>query len=271
MNSERTFLPQFEYPDHRRLRFKFRPRRKDPMFDYPRYRPPGNKLRRKLFPQRFPKIKNCLPLLASGIILLAVSVLIRRNLVPVLQTMSEHRARLICTQLVNEVVARQLEKTDSASISNFVQKADGTILAANMDTAAANRLKSDISLGIIDELEQYSIDGIQIPLGTLLQGPLLNGYGPSVPLRIIPSQSVAVDFSSHFTSAGINQTRHQILLIVILDADVIIPGIRSQIHVTTSFLVTETLLIGSVPEAYTEVYTNEEESLPNLIVDYGVK
>lgn len=58
------------------------------------------------------------------------------------------------------------------------------------------------------------------------------------------------NLTSSFTSAGINQTRHEILLDVQMNLSVVLSDRVQTIPLHTEFLVAETILKGEVPSVY---------------------
>ena len=63
--------------------------------------------------------------------------------------------------------------------------------------------------------------------------------------------SSEANFHNAFTSAGINQTKHQIILTVDVSVSVLLPGFRTATKVSNSFIVAETVIVGTVPDTYT--------------------
>ena len=61
---------------------------------------------------------------------------------------------------------------------------------------------------------------VKIPAGNLTGVSLLMGRGPDVPVQIIVLTSSRVEFNNSIVTAGINQTKHQINLEVIVDIDI---------------------------------------------------
>ena len=76
--------------------------------------------------------------------------------------------------------------------------------------------------------------------------------------------STTASFRNTFGSAGINQTRHQILLDVQVNMSILLPGFRTSTKVNNEISVAETVIVGSVPENYTYFSTS-----PNEIDDYA--
>ena len=57
-------------------------------------------------------------------------------------------------------------------------------------------------------------------------------------------------FVSDFEAAGINQTRHSVYLEIVADISIIMPSGTSNFASMTEVLICESVLVGSVPEAY---------------------
>ena len=70
-------------------------------------------------------------------------------------------------------------------------------------------------------------------------------------------------FESEFRSAGINQTLHRIKLCLTATVRVILPGHSQSLIVSAEAPIAENIIVGDVPQAYTNV-ANEEDLL-NLV------
>ena len=73
---------------------------------------------------------------------------------------------------------------------------------------------------------------------------------------------------SQFTSAGINQTSHQINMTVQLELFSAVPGSDETVDVESQFLIAETVLVGKVPESFTNVTGDDRETI-GKIFDYA--
>lgn len=189
---------------------------------------------------------------------------------PTLCTMSAHEANIACTKAISEAVCARLSDfgTQAKGIVSLQRDATGAVTAAETDAALADRLKAGITEEILNAFAADALQQTRIPLGTLTGNLWLNGRGPKVALRIVPSRMVEVNLQSRFTDAGINQTLHQLLLTVEADAEAILPGLSSRTHISSSFLLAETVIVGSVPQAYTAI-TEASRELSGNIADYG--
>ena len=72
--------------------------------------------------------------------------------------------------------------------------------------------------------------------------------------------SSSAHFEKAFASAGINQTRHEIRLVVDVYVSVLLPGFSTVTKVTNRCAVAETVIVGSVPDTYTYFDTREDMS-----------
>ena len=100
-----------------------------------------------------------------------------------------------------------------------------------------------------------SLDGqdLGIPLGSLTGLASASNLGPNIPVRVLTAATPSADFRNVFTSAGINQTLHQIMLEVQVEVTLLIPGGTVETVVEAQVCAAETLLVGSVPETYLEL------------------
>ena len=64
----------------------------------------------------------------------------------------------------------------------------------------------------------------------------------------IPDSDAA--FESKFSQAGINQTLHQLTMLVSVDVSVLVMGQTAGFTVTTEVVVAETVIVGDVPSTY---------------------
>ena len=63
--------------------------------------------------------------------------------------------------------------------------------------------------------------------------------------------SSSARFENQFTSAGINQTNHRILLHIDVSVSILLPGFTAATKVSNTVTVAETVIVGGVPQTYT--------------------
>ena len=89
---------------------------------------------------------------------------------------------------------------------------------------------------------------------------LIAGRGPLLHIKMQSVGSSSAHFENAFASAGINQTRHEIRLVVDVYVSVLLPGFSTVTKVTNRCAVAETVIVGSVPDTYTYFDTREDMS-----------
>ena len=129
----------------------------------------------------------------------------------------------------------------------------GRVAALESNMAAFNRLRSQIADEILRRLSEVSTSELSIPVGTL------TGSTPCIRVRMQAVGSADASLRNAFSAAGINQTRHQILLHVDVYTGILLPGFTASTKVSNEIAVAETVIVGSVPETYTYFSTAPEE------------
>ncbi len=149
---------------------------------------------------------------------------------------------------------------DYDSLISLEKDNDGRIVALKSDMAAFNRLQSVILAGVLERMAEVDTRELSIPVGTLTGSPLLSGRGPLLHVRMQSVGAPAAHFENEFTDAGINQTRHRILLVVDVSVGILLPGLSTGTRVSNEFSVAETVIVGSVPESYTYFHSDDIRS-----------
>lgn len=199
-------------------------------------------------------------------VIFAVNAAIR----PTVKAAATSQAQIQITHIVQQSVLQVLQQDEIryGSIVTLTQNNSGDTTALLTDAVAINRLQSTLLEEIIKELRAEENLRITLPLGTLLGGQYLAGRGPDIRFELIPAGMVHTHIVHEFDAAGINQTRHRIRLDVTVEMLSILPGYRIPSKAETSVTLAETVIVGLVPDAYTEVYTGTED-LVGTLQDYG--
>ena len=192
-------------------------------------------------------------LIPAAVLTAATLILIIVRLTPTVREMAVSEARNSVTSAVNDAIGTLMSEGELqyGSLISFEKDGDGRVTALVCDMVRANSLKTRITADIIKALTDERGTDIGIPLGNLIGGSILSGKGPEIPVRIISVSSVETDFKNAFTTSGINQTRHRLMISVDVQVDVMVPGSVMQTEVSTTVAVAESVIVGSVPESYT--------------------
>ena len=157
----------------------------------------------------------------------------------------------IVTVQINKVVAEIMREGeyDGESFVSLEKNDRGEVTAISSNMARINALSATILDRVVGATDSRTLT-VEIPLGNLSGISLLMGRGPAVPVQIIALTSSRVEFNNSVVTAGINQTKHQINLEVMVDIDILIPWATESARVTTEVLIADTIIVGQVPETY---------------------
>ena len=160
-------------------------------------------------------------------------------------------ARDAVVSAVNDIVKDVMSEPgfDSGGLIEIERDSQGRITAVRADVAAVNSLAAEVLSRTVDETERQTLT-VEIPLANLLGSTLLMNHGPSIPVQVTMLSSSKASFRSELTSAGINQTRHQIFLELDVQLSFLLPWHDMDTSVQTEILVSETVIVGQVPNSY---------------------
>jgi len=138
--------------------------------------------------------------------------------------------------------------TDYNTLVTTQQDQQGAVLAVTTNMAAVNALRNQVADRVLSAVETIDVHELGVPLGSLLDMDLVWAKGPAIRVHSLVAGTADVQAHSEFTSAGINQTLHRILLDVNVPLTVILPGISVDTLVSVQVCVAETVIVGRVPQ-----------------------
>ena len=193
-------------------------------------------------------------------ILLALFLMVRGKYRMVVRDLAETQVKNTTSDLTNDAIAKQIAEgtIQYDRIVFFEKDLDGRITALKTNMSEVNRLKTDILNIINDEILALDTSDIGIPLGSLFLPELLSGKGPVIPVHILSIRNSDAVFSSNFVQAGINQTLHQLIMLVSVDVAILVLGQTGSFTVNSEVVVAETVIVGDVPNTFLQTGGNYE-------------
>lgn len=209
------------------------------------------------------------------LIILLLFACIDAIIFPMIRSASEQKASSKASTIINESVnsiidAENIKYEDIV----FLEKNEtGSIVALTTNVKEMNRLKTRVSLEILRRLGMYSEDSIKIPFGNIFGSSFLLGKGPDIKVYMHPYGAIKCDYRNVFESCGINQTNHRVMLDIELTVCVVMPLRSVNKDIKTSICVADTVIVGEVPQAFTNVqnYSSSDEgaTVADEVVDFG--
>lgn len=195
--------------------------------------------------------KKLIILSAFLFLILSVYLFLTFVVQPVIRTISQEYVRSLTIESVNKSVMEVMSDNPSFVQLTEIMKDDaGNITMIATNSAAVNALARNVTAKAQKKLTEMGNNGVKIPLGSLSGISFFAGRGPDVNIRAVQVGNIDTEFKSQFISAGINQTQHKIFILVTASVNIIIPGAENKITTVTPVLVSESIIIGKIPDVY---------------------
>lgn len=168
---------------------------------------------------------------------------------PAVRTVAMTRAQSFAVRTVGESVENFIcENSELCSSVANISSYSGTQSAFSVDANAVNLLKSRVVRNIDETLEENRRFKLKIPMGAVTGSELFSGNGPDIPVSVQMTGSAKAEITDTFVSAGINQTRHRIMLKVECDIYVFLGGSEGTVTFEDEYCIAENIIIGEVPQ-----------------------
>lgn len=178
-------------------------------------------------------------------------------------TLCKNEIQAVSQEIVYTVVTNKLNVLES-DLLQFEKDEQGEITFVNSNVIYMNRLANELSIDISNEVNKLDYLYVNVPIGTLFGSDMLNSIGPNVQIRFIPVGDVQIEFKTDFSSTGINQTKHKVILIITCQIQAL--SILADTLVTTNLEIpiVETVIVGGVPNTYYHLEGLEYKDSLNL-------
>lgn len=182
-------------------------------------------------------------------------LMVEHNLTRVVLSLAQAQARAMAVRILNESAAELLSSgaVTYDSLMRVTEDNEGQVRLIQANTPEMNRLAAQVSLLAQSKLQETRDQAVRVPLGSAMGLTLLAGAGPRIEVRILPVGSVHADFKTDFQTAGINQTRHRVSLVLTAQVQLVIPTGAQTVEATTQVAMAESIIVGEVPETFTDV------------------
>lgn len=208
---------------------------------------------------RVPRSRRGWGLILSALIGIGMALLVIAAadyaLRPTVTALAQARTENVVTGIINEAVSETLSAEAIAyqDLVTLERGSQGQVTLLSTNAAKMNALRTSILQAVLDKVSSLDSEDLGIPLGSITGLSTASDWGPDLPVQVLAVATPAAEFRNEFTSEGINQTLHQIMLDVQVDITLLIPGSTVETQVTAQVCVAETLLLGQVPDTYLEL------------------
>ena len=187
-------------------------------------------------------------------VIVLLCVYFERNVAPIIIDYCETKVKTITFGAVNNAISLVInDGVDYDELIDVHKDNLGNITALQAKTAKINLLARQISGIAQQNVDKLSKKGINVPIGAFLPSVVLAGQGPEITVNFVSNGYVDCNFTSEFVDAGINHTLHKIYIKIVADISLIIPASNTNITSEQEVLVSESVLVGKVPDTYLNV------------------
>ena len=213
-------------------------------------------------------------LIKTAAVLLAVAVLfslVFYKMRPVILRHAESAAETLLLDASNKAILDILSEQNVSynDIVTLSREESGRVTSLETDIVKINSLKSLISNRLSEIIAGNEYYDLYIPLGTFFSSTYTSGYGPKIHFKMQLTATARFDFSHEFKSAGINQVLHIVMVDMDISGSLVITGYNGGISVKNQAMAAQTIIVGTTPEAFTNVIESEQDNTAGLINDYG--
>ncbi len=192
-------------------------------------------------------------LLALSLGILSVNLVDAKIRPTVMTTLITH-SRAVTLGKLNSAVNITLDEMpiDINSVVSVSRNGNGQVTSIETNSLLLNLFQVKVSDTLNSSLLKLQSEEQKIPIGSLSGLILLNGKGFGIPFKITPLGVVSTEIKSEFTSAGVNQTCHRIVLKVSANVSAIIPTYSVKNSVCAEYTLAETIIVGVTPDFFVE-------------------
>jgi sporulation protein YunB len=202
------------------------------------------------------------------LVVLAILYLVMDSLIrPTILTLAESKLKAIAVSAMNNAVRDTIGKSGITytDLINIQKDDEGNIAMINANTVLMNEIAADTATAAQNNILNAGEQGISIPLGTVFGGPIFSGRGPAIVVKFEPTGSVTTNIEDKLDDAGINQTSHKIYFILTASIRIVVRNISQTVEVLSEVLISETIIIGKVPQTYLHLNGTESSGMLNLL------
>lgn len=189
-------------------------------------------------------------LVVISIIGISVGFFLKKNVNPMIVTISNEKVRVMVSDAVSRSVLDVMGDYGETDYLTVVRDDKDKISSVSLNSQLLSELAQKITIESQKKINESGQDGIKIPIGSLTGVTLFTGLGPDIKIRIYLVGSTQTRIISVFSESGINQTLHSIFLEISGSVAVAVPGLPSNIETSTRVLMSEVIIVGEVPATY---------------------
>lgn len=173
------------------------------------------------------------------------------NIDPIIIKSTEQQIRVKMSSAVNTAAANVFDnKYVYGDFSEVERDKDGNITLIQTNIILVNYVARNLVVEMQKNLLETLDDSFSVPLGAFTGLNMFAGMGGRVTINVSSIGAVSYKHLNDFSSSGINQTLHRILVEVDADVELILPGGKKNVRTQTQYVLAQNLIVGKIPQIY---------------------
>lgn len=177
----------------------------------------------------------------------AALVIMERTLTPSLEAVIKHTLRIRAIEAINRAVLDRVVGVEYSDLYLIRENREGLVSFLQPNTSEINRIASQVTLTVQQELKKMEDQYFGIYLSQILGSKLWATKGPAIWVGMESIGSVQVNVDSRFEQAGLNQTRHSVYMKIRAEVQAVTPTYRMTFPVEETIPLAEGIIVGPVP------------------------
>lgn len=173
---------------------------------------------------------------------------LRPRIISISQSYAENMVSNIIDDEIQHLMLKEFLSYDKITLIN--RDKEGRVTSISANSVLINNFANDLDIIIGDRINGDDTIENEVYLFGLIGADIFAGMGPKVPIRFQPVSVTHADVSHTFEETGINQTLHTINLKVWVEIEILFPLAYSTMTVESEMPIAQTLIVGTVPNAY---------------------
>ncbi|RNB85129.1 sporulation protein YunB [Brevibacillus fluminis] len=184
---------------------------------------------------------------------------VEQKLEPTVLIIAKQKAEQLAKDAISDAVTKKIAQMNINN-NDFIKMEkdkDNKIKAINLDFKEYSRILGETTERIKNTLDEFEFEPTKnyIPIGLATGSSFLAEMGPSLPVTYVPIGAVKTNLETKMAEAGINMVLVTVYIRVEVTLRIVIPFATDQTTVVTSIPITNSLVIGDVPDYW---YNNSE-------------
>ncbi|MCI8309029.1 MAG: sporulation protein YunB [Clostridia bacterium] len=184
------------------------------------------------------------------VVLFIFTIFVIKSAYPIFVASCRNSASSIAINILNQEVNEVMLQYNYNDLVNIQKDLDGNVSYIEARIMPINEIIGKITNNIQNKLDQNSMISVKLNFGSISGISALSVISPQFKIALERAGNIETEIKSEFTSVGINQTLHRIYLNLTCTVDILTPFESIGKSITSQVLLTETVIVGTVPDTY---------------------